>query len=65
MKNYLEQQKVDLVQQAEPSNMESNHFIMGQIATIDTMKNLPIIVANEIAKKIKIEEDKLKEGTYQ
>jgi hypothetical protein len=41
--------------------MESNHFVMGQLKTFDIMKDLPMIVANDIANELKIEEDKLKE----
>ena len=41
--------------------MESNHFIMGQLKSLEVMKNLPQTVANQIANQIKIEQDKQKE----
>ncbi len=52
---------MDLLQQASPQDMEANHFVMGQLKTLDTMKVLPSIVAGQIANQIRIEEDKLKE----
>jgi len=56
--NYLEEHKANLLEQACPKTMETNHFIMGQLKTLDVMKSLPSIVANEIANQLKIEEDR-------
>ncbi len=40
--------------------METNHFLVGQIKTLDVMKQLPDIVASKLAKEIEIEKDKIK-----
>ncbi len=48
------------MQGAKPHDKDSNHFIMAQLKTLDTMKKLPTVIALEIEQELKIEEDSKK-----
>ena len=57
---FLDNQKQDLLQGVNPRDKDSNHFIMAQLKTLDTMKNIPTVIALNIEQELKIEEDSIK-----
>ena len=51
------------MQGVKTHDKDSNHFIMAQLKTLETMKNLPTVIASQIEQELKIEEDSIKHNT--
>lgn len=50
--------KNELISSSSTNDINQNHFIMAQVKTIDTMKDLPSVLLLQIENNEQIEKDK-------
>ncbi len=50
--------KNELISSSSTNDVNQNHFIMAQVKTIDTMKDLPSVLLLQIENNEQIEKDK-------
>lgn len=56
---YLKELSDDLVQSVNVDKPNQSHFTLAQIKTLEQMKNLPALFAENLQKEVEIEESRL------